>query len=105
MFEVTPAAQQEIEAYFKHKEIKPIRIFLHEGSCCGPSLVMALDEIKQNDAVYEISNISYIIDKAFLAKAEPIKVDFDEMGFSISSQIDLQSGSCSSCSSAGSCGS
>ncbi len=31
MLEVTEAAAQQIGEYFKGKEIKPIRIFLHEG--------------------------------------------------------------------------
>jgi hypothetical protein len=31
MFEVTPAAQEQIAAYFKDKEIKPIRLFLNQG--------------------------------------------------------------------------
>lgn len=31
MFEVTPAASEQIAAYFKGKEISPIRIFLNEG--------------------------------------------------------------------------
>jgi hypothetical protein len=31
MFEVTPAATEQISAYFQGKEIKPIRIFLNEG--------------------------------------------------------------------------
>lgn len=31
MFELTPAASEQIAAYFKGKEIRPIRIFLNEG--------------------------------------------------------------------------
>lgn len=31
MFEVTPAATQQIADYFKGKEVRPIRIFLNEG--------------------------------------------------------------------------
>ena len=31
MFEVTPAATEQITAYFKDKEVRPIRIFLNEG--------------------------------------------------------------------------
>lgn len=31
MLEVTPAATEQIEAYFKDKEVRPIRIFLNEG--------------------------------------------------------------------------
>jgi len=31
MLDVTPAATEQIAAYFKDKEIRPIRIFLNEG--------------------------------------------------------------------------
>jgi hypothetical protein len=31
MFEVTPAATEQIAAYFKDIEVRPIRIFLNEG--------------------------------------------------------------------------
>ena len=31
MFEVTPAASEQIAAYFNGREIRPIRIFLNEG--------------------------------------------------------------------------
>lgn len=31
MFEVTPAATEQIAAYFSDKEVRPIRIFLNEG--------------------------------------------------------------------------
>ncbi len=31
MVEVTPAATEQISAYFSDKEISPIRIFLNEG--------------------------------------------------------------------------
>ncbi len=31
MLEVTPAATEQIAAYFNGKEVKPIRIFLNEG--------------------------------------------------------------------------
>jgi len=31
MVEVTPAATEQISAYFSDKEVSPIRIFLNEG--------------------------------------------------------------------------
>jgi len=63
---------------------------------------MALDELKETDDVYEVEGIKYVVDKEFLKQATPIKVDFKEVGFSISSNIDLGA-SCSSCSTTGSC--
>ena len=63
---------------------------------------MALDELKDSDDVYEIQGIQYIVDKEFLKQATPIKVDFKEVGFSISSGIDLGAG-CGDCGTKGSC--
>jgi Fe-S cluster assembly iron-binding protein IscA len=63
---------------------------------------MALDEPKATDDVYDVDGFKYVVDKEFLKKATPIKVDFHEMGFSISSSIKL-GGGCSSCGS-GTCG-
>ena len=31
MFEVTPAATEQIKAFFSDKEVRPVRIFLNEG--------------------------------------------------------------------------
>ncbi len=63
---------------------------------------MALDEPKETDDVYEVEGVKYVVDKEFLKQATPIKVDFKEVGFAISSNIDLGA-SCSSCSTEGSC--
>ena len=57
---------------------------------------MALDESKESDDIYEIEGFEYIVDRDFMKQANPIKVDFKEIGFSISSSIDLGA-SCSSC--------
>lgn len=65
---------------------------------------MALDEPKDNDSVYEIEGFKYLVDKVFLEKAQPIKVDFLEYGFKLSSNLEFQSGAgCQGCSSTGSC--
>ena len=37
---------------------------------------MALDEPKDNDEVYEIEGFKYIIDKDFMEKAKPVKIDY-----------------------------
>jgi iron-sulfur cluster assembly protein len=63
---------------------------------------MALDELKDSDDVYEFQGIQYIVDKEFLQQATPITVDFKEVGFSISSSIDLGA-SCGDCGTKGSC--
>jgi iron-sulfur cluster assembly protein len=63
MVEVTASATSQIAEYFKDKEIVPIRIFINEGGCGGPSLAMALDEQKSTDDVFEIDGFTYVGDK------------------------------------------
>ncbi|WP_028325530.1 hypothetical protein [Desulfatirhabdium butyrativorans] len=66
---------------------------------------MALDEPRDNDATYEIDGFTYLVDKDFMAKAQPIKIDYMVSGFKLDCGIDFgaSSGGCSSCGS-GTCG-
>ncbi len=57
---------------------------------------MALDEPKETDHVYDIGDYKFIVDKVFMEKAKPVKVDFTRFGFAISSSIELGQG-CGSC--------
>jgi len=63
---------------------------------------MALDEPNDLDNVYDIDGFKYIINKEFLEKAKPVKVDFLQVGFKITSGYNLGAG-CTSCSTEGSC--
>lgn len=63
---------------------------------------MALDEPKDSDEAYEVGGYKYIADKGFMEKAKPVKIDFSEYGFKLSSNINFDS-SCSSCSTTDSC--
>jgi Fe-S cluster assembly iron-binding protein IscA len=60
---------------------------------------LALDEPNDNDEVYDISGFKYVVDKALLEQAKPIKIDFMDRRFSISSSMELGR-ACGSCSSA-----
>jgi iron-sulfur cluster assembly protein len=68
-------------------------------------MAMALDEPKDSDKVYDIGGFKYIVDKEFMKKAEPIKVDFFmDMGFKVSSGIDFgPQQQCGGCGSSKSC--
>jgi len=57
---------------------------------------MALDEPKDTDDVYNVDGFKYIVDKEFMEKATPIKVDFMGMGFKLDCGIDFGPG-CQSC--------
>jgi len=63
---------------------------------------MALDELKDTDYVHEASGIQYISDKEFIEKIKPVKVDFTEMGFKVTSSMKSEGG-CSGCGSTSSC--
>ena len=63
---------------------------------------MALDEPKETDEAYEIDGFKYLVNKEFLEKAKPIKVDFVEVGFKLTSGLELSEG-CRSCDTTSSC--
>ena len=64
---------------------------------------MALDEPRDTDESFEIDGFQYIVDKTFLEKATPIKVDFLVHGFKLDCGITFEE-SCTSCGSSGTCG-
>lgn len=64
---------------------------------------MALDEPKEADDIFDIDGFKYLVNKDFMEKASPIKVDFQEVGFKLTSNLRFNSGCGSSCSS-DSCG-
>ena len=61
---------------------------------------MALDEPQDSDEVFDIDGFTYLIDKAFMDKAKPVKVDFIDYGFKLTSSIKFDS-ACGGC--GGSC--
>jgi len=102
MINVSATAQEQVKAYFEGKEVQPVRIFLNNGGCGGPSLAMALDEKKEDDAVFTHGGVEYLMEKTLLEKASPVTVDYAGMDFNLSSSLELSSG-CGSCGSTGSC--
>ena len=104
MLTVTETAQTALKDYFEKQNLSSaIRVFLSQGGWSGPSLALALDESKENDKVYAIDGITYLVDKVLEEQAKEIKVDYvDPMGrsgFSVTSGLGLGGGSCgTSCS-------
>ena len=103
MIEITKSAIEKISDYFKDKEVKPIRIFLHAGGCATPSLAIDVGEPRVTDCAYDINGFKFVIDKDFLKEAKPIKVDYNmRSGFQFDSELEFEAG-CSVCMS-GDCG-
>ena len=101
MLTVTEKAQEQISAFFKGREAKPIRIFLTNG-CGGPQIAMGLDEATDQDSVFEFSGIQYLVEKTLLDQAKPIEIDFGVDGFKITSSLELGA-ACGGCGSTSNC--
>ncbi|XOF33866.1 MAG: IscA/HesB family protein [Candidatus Electrothrix sp. YB6] len=114
MLEVTEAAAKNVKDYLENQNVESaVRITMMSGGCSGPSLGLAIDEVKENDLTFEQDGVNFLVEKRLSDTCGAIKVDFVESGsgcgcsgggFSISSEKPLPStgGGCSSC--AGSCG-
>ena len=102
MLKITTAAQKEFNDYFKGKEIKPVRIFLANQGCGGPSIGLAIDESQKDDIFYNIGSVKYIVNKELMSDARPIEIDYKEGSFAITSNLNL-GGGCSACGTKGSC--
>lgn len=107
MLELTDAARTELINYFKDKTPEPVRVFLAPGGCSGPRLSLALDEKRDDDASFDFEGgITFVMNKALLEEAQPVKVDVTYTGFTVDSGLQLGGGcGCSSASSCGSAGS
>ncbi len=102
MLNVTEQAQEQIANYFKENEIKPIRVFLTNG-CGGRQIALALDAARSEDAVFEFAGVQYLVEKSFLAQAQPIEIDFAGHGFKVSSSLQLGGGCGGGCGSSEGC--
>ncbi len=89
MLTITELAQDKFKEYFQNQEsTRPIRVFMFEGGCGGPSLQLALDDQKGEDEVFEVEGLTYLVDKDLLNRMGDIRVDFvddgSRSGFSVS---------------------
>jgi Fe-S cluster assembly iron-binding protein IscA len=91
MIEVTEKAQAMFSEYMEKNSLaSPIRIYLSQGGCCGTSLALALDELKDGDEQFETGGQTYLIEKDLAATVGHVMVDFVEQdgqaGFTVASE-------------------
>ena len=101
MLNVTLKAREEIARFFEENDIRPIRVFMSSG-CCGSQIALGLDDAKPEDRIFNIAGIEFLVDKGFLAQAQPIEIDFGGNGFKISTALESQGG-CGDCGPTRSC--
>ena len=64
---------------------------------------MALDEPNELDQEFDVEGFKYLVNKEFLDRVQPIKVDFHMYGFKLDCGVDLGAGGgCSGCGTSGS---
>lgn len=68
---------------------------------------MVMDQERPTDESYNIGDFTFLVDREFMEKVKPITVDFKNVGFSITANIDLSQpeggGGCSGCGTTSSC--
>ena len=92
MFEVSEEASEKIRQFLKGREgLQSVRILTTEGGWKGPHLVMAMDEQKENDEVFTLKGLTFLVEKALFERAKPISIDYTHStlgsGFTLTSEL------------------
>ena len=104
MFSITDAAQEKVKSTLAEKQIAgAVRVFLAEsGGCSGPQLALTVDEVRDDDHVFEVEGQTFMVNQNLSELCGELKVDFVDdgirMGFLISSERPFaQHNGCGSC--------
>ena len=60
-------------------------------------MAMALDEPNDTDQKFDVDGYQYVVNKDFLERAQPIKVDFHMYGFKLDCNLQFGGGSACAC--------
>lgn len=95
MLTLSPAARDELDAYFAGRDKSSLRIYAAPGGCSGRRLALTLGEPAPGDAVCEADGYKFCIDPELLSQVGILTVDLSHTGFSVNA------GACSGCSGCG----
>jgi Fe-S cluster assembly iron-binding protein IscA len=92
MFEISEEASENIKQFLEgRKGLQTIRVLMTDGGWRGPYLVMALDEQKENDAVYTDRGVTFVIEKALFERVKPIRIGYTHStlgsGYTLESEL------------------
>jgi len=77
MFKVSEEASEKIRQFLEGREgLQSIRILMTEGGWKGPYLVMALDEQKENDEVFTVKGVTFLVEKPLFERVKPIRIGY-----------------------------
>ena len=80
---------------------KSVRIFVAGYGCGGPSLGLALDEVKEADFSQQQGEVNFVIDKELFENLGDIKVEFVGNGYLVQ-PVEMGESGCGGC--GGGCG-
>ena len=78
---LTPGAAKEIKRLIAAENTAPdkfLRIGVKGGGCAGFTYILEFDTRKENDTIYELDGISFIVDKAHELYLGGTEVDFQQ---------------------------
>ncbi|HKJ45721.1 MAG TPA: iron-sulfur cluster assembly accessory protein [Balneolales bacterium] len=77
---ITDNASQQFQKILKEEvpENHYIRIGVKGGGCSGLSYVLDIDEKTEYDELYEMNNVTYILDKRHKLYVEGMTIDFSD---------------------------
>ena len=92
MFEVSKDATEKIKQFLEGREgFQSIRILMTEGGWKGPYLVMALDEQKENDEVFTVKDVTFLVENKLFERVKPIRIGYTHStlgsGFTLKSEL------------------
>jgi Fe-S cluster assembly iron-binding protein IscA len=92
MFEVSEDAMEKIRQFREGRDgLQSIRILMTEGGWKGPYLVMALDEQKENDEVFTVKDVTFLVENKLFERVKPIHIDYTHStlgsGFTLKSEL------------------
>ena len=92
MFEVSEDASEKIKQFLEGREgLQSIRILMTEGGWKGPYLVMALDEQKENDEVFTVKGVTFLVENKLFERVKPIHIGYTHStlgsGFTLQSEL------------------
>jgi Fe-S cluster assembly iron-binding protein IscA len=92
MFEVSEEASEKIKQFLEGREgLQAIRVLMTEGGWRGPYLVMALDKRKEDDEVFTVGGVTFVVEKALFERVRPVRIDYTHStlgsGYTLESEL------------------
>jgi iron-sulfur cluster assembly protein len=76
MISLTEAARDKVKEFMAQHDGLALRIYVSKGGCSGFSYGMALDEVHDDDEVFQQEGVSVIIDRESLPYLDGSQVDY-----------------------------